>query len=315
MHVRDDYRGGTNFLYRLGLKPDEQVLILTDAYTDVVPVNILKEIFSARCKNVEIAYLPVDFMPEFPVAIQRKIIDFDVVIITASQSWYHGPTRKRAKYEMKKRIVECYGLTIDLLKEGALCADPASMFDNAQKMIPLLKPGKIITIETAIGTVFSAKIDGVYIETGDYREKGSGGNLPAGEISFGLVEETANGTVVFDVSMDILGSLQKRPLSVEIRDGKVTDCSGELSQNFVELIKNEPRLKNIAEIGIGINDLAILGRHVIEDEKKIGTAHIGFGNDTYFGGNVTGPHYDAVLSNVTVTVGRKQIICRGQLTV
>jgi leucyl aminopeptidase (aminopeptidase T) len=309
------YAGVVNFLNCVGIKSDERVLILMDEQTDLCPINALKEAFSARCKGAETLYLPIKLESDFPVAVKRIIGDFDVIIIAASQSWYQAPTRKKAKYEMGKRVVECYGLRMDMLTKGALCVDPKELFNTAQQLVSLLKPGKVLKLETRLGTSFTARIHTIQTETGNYSNRSSGGNLPAGEISLGLVKGTANGTVVFDVSMDILGSLNKRHLSVEVRDGKTIGCLGRPSKDFIELLQKEPRLRNIAEVGIGINSLALLGRSVIEDEKKIGSAHIGFGNDSYFGGNITGPHYDAVLSNITATVGAKLIIRRGRLAV
>ena len=74
-----------------------------------------------------------------------------------------------------------------------------------------------------------------------------------------------------------------------------------------------PQLKHFAELGLGTNPCGIFGRSILEDEKVLGTAHIGFGNDTFLGGINSGPHLDGVLKDVTLEVGNKRIINNGKL--
>ena len=107
--------------------------------------------------------------------------------------------------------------------------------------------------------------------------------------------------------------MEESPLKIIINKGKVIKAEGKLKDAFEALINQDDRLLNIAEIGIGTNSYAILGRSVLEDEKKIGTAHIGFGNDTYFGGSVYGPHLDGVFARATIAVDQKPLMRDGIL--
>ena len=49
------------------------------------------------------------------------------------------------------------------------------------------------------------------------------------------------------------------------------------------------------------------------DEKVYGTIHIAFGNNMSFGGSVEVPiHIDCVITNPTITVGKRKIIDGGK---
>ena len=46
---------------------------------------------------------------------------------------------------------------------------------------------------------------------------------------------------------------------------------------------------NLAELGIGTNEKAILTGNILEDEKILGTAHVAFGASAAIGGKVQVP--------------------------
>jgi hypothetical protein len=47
-----------------------------------------------------------------------------------------------------------------------------------------------------------------------------------------------------------------------------------------------PDAYNVAELGVGTNDRAIVSGHILENEKVFGTAHIALGNNAGMGGTV-----------------------------
>jgi leucyl aminopeptidase (aminopeptidase T) len=71
--------------------------------------------------------------------------------------------------------------------------------------------------------------------------------------------------------------------------------------------------RNIAELGIGTIDQAILTGNVLEDEKVMGTIHIAIGNNTGFGGTVqVALHLDGIVQNPTVIIDGQMIIENGK---
>ncbi len=66
---------------------------------------------------------------------------------------------------------------------------------------------------------------------------------------------------------------------------------------------------NVAELGIGTNEEAMLTGNILEDEKILGTAHVAFGASAAIGGTVQVPvHLDCVVLEPTVEVDGEPIV-------
>lgn len=313
MEITGKYPGALNILKCIGLRDEESVLILIDEFSQKDAIRILENALRSKCSRVTVCILPKYIQPDFPSEICQRIKEYEVIILAASQSWYQVPARREAKYEYRKRVIECYGLTTEMLNSGALCGNYEVINHCIENLRTFFKVGASVEINKKNGTNFTAKIRNIYEETGNYVSPGSGGNLPAGEISLGIDENTAHGKLIFDISFDILGRLENSPLIVVVERGKVVDVQGVFKKTFATVLDRDNCLRNIAEVGIGANEYAVLGRSVLEDEKKLGTVHVGFGNDTYFGGKVDGPHIDGVVSNATVFVDGELLMLDGLL--
>lgn len=73
---------------------------------------------------------------------------------------------------------------------------------------------------------------------------------------------------------------------------------------------------NVAELGIGTNEKAILTGNILEDEKILGTAHVAFGASAAIGGNVQVPvHLDVVSMQPEVTIDDTPVVLEGRLLV
>lgn len=122
------------------------------------------------------------------------------------------------------------------------------------------------------------------------------------------------GIVVIDGDMSGIGVLES-PIRLIVENGYVVKIQGGKEAVRLENILREygkPAF-NIAELGIGTNDEAILVGKVIEDEKVMGTVHILPGNSFYIGGKVDVPlHLDGLLTNLTLLIDTKLIIKNGK---
>jgi len=309
--MRRKYPGVDGIIGSLGLKKKDSVLILADDLSDMTPIEVLRQGMAATCSEICIEMLPTTLQEDFPADISRRWMDVDVIFLAASQSWYQAPARRSAKHRYGKRVVECYGMKLEMLKTGAMCADLEKLADVTKLFMENFSSSSRACITTASGTNFSADYEHVFEENGRYAGAGTGGNLPAGEISLGLVDGSANGLLNFDISFDGIGRLEKNALQVTIHKGRVSDVKGKSKDVLNSLLMENSTLINVAEIGIGTNSSAVFGRSVLEDEKKLGTVHIGFGNDTYFGGKVDGPHFDGVLNAPSITINEKPFMANG----
>ncbi|MBW3011195.1 aminopeptidase, partial [Candidatus Woesearchaeota archaeon] len=146
---------------------------------------------------------------------------------------------------------------------------------------------------------FSIKDRPLFLDTGIFDSQGTLGNLPAGEVAFAPIEDSANGVLIVDGSMDPIGKL-KDDLKLKFTDGKVVSVEGPDADKLNKFLNNEKN-RNIAEFGIGTNPKAKITGNVLEDEKVMGTIHIAIGSNTNFGGkNKANVHFDGIVMKPTV---------------
>jgi hypothetical protein len=304
------YAGASNFAACLGIGSSDRVIIVSDqqdAYGRIL------EVLAQECRetgaSVELDFsLPRVLADDIPEYLHAKLIASDVIILSAGQSWYQAPFRSRLKREFAKRVVESYDLRLEMLSGGGLCARPETVDAENRKFLSRIGEKREIRLSSPDGTDARMRIRAVGSESGDYRSPGSGGNLPAGEVWMSVLPGSANGTLAFNLSFDCLGRLGRDDLILEYAAGALTRVSGARAAEFEALLGNCPTLANIAEISLGTNPQALAGRNVLEDEKKLGMIHCGFGNDTYFGGQVQGPHLDGVLSGGRLEAGNTIVL-------
>ncbi|GAH35201.1 unnamed protein product, partial [marine sediment metagenome] len=120
---------------------------------------------------------------------------------------------------------------------------------------------------------------------------------------------------VVDLTMAGIGIVE-RPIKMVIRDDYVVEISGGAeAETLSGLLKGEGA-KNIAELGIGTNEKAIASGSPLEDEKVIGTVHVGIGDNRSLGGNVEAPvHLDGIMKNPTLEIDGRIVIDAGNLEV
>ncbi len=125
------------------------------------------------------------------------------------------------------------------------------------------------------------------------------GDIPCGEVSIAPVEERTNGEVYFEkvyIPNPFENGKLKRfeNITISIENGVVKYSNNdELNRIFDEFGKEN---STVCELGIGMNPgvTSLCGCPLL-DEKMIGTFHLGFGDNTMFGGtNEADEHYDFV---------------------
>ncbi len=302
------YKGAETIFSCLGACSTDKLLILTDEKTQA-SARLLKKYYKG---DSEIDYLPLERADDIPqhykgVDLHDKMQEADIILIAASQSWYHTPTRRRAKYDWSKRVASCTGLTPQMLETGALCTDYNRVAKLTEELSAYYEGREGIHITTEKGTDISADIRGrkCHYETGLYTKPSTGGNLPAGELPISPVEGTAKGTVVYDIGIARIQLLS--PIFIDVVNSSVSQMGGETAEDLLKLMRDYPELKNIAEISIGTNpDAVVHGRPIIEQEKKLGTGHIALGSNRVFGGSVDGIHLDGIFWDPTLTLLGKE---------
>jgi leucyl aminopeptidase (aminopeptidase T) len=156
-----------------------------------------------------------------------------------------------------------------------------------------------VVITAGNGTEISMELSGreLHADTGNLREKGSFGNLPAGELYVAPLEDRTNGKFVVEYG---LGKRLEPPLTLYVEKGTVKRMEGneELKGYLTEIFNLNERNAVVAELGIGTNKKAEDVFNVLEAEKIYNTCHIALGDNSTFGGkNIATAHIDFVIFN------------------
>jgi len=252
--------------------------------------------------------------------------------IIISTSGYIGSThdvtksfRKFCK-ENKYKFVSTTGLLELPTKKfphliECLNIDYKKMYKKAKKIKKILDKGKILRVRTMAGTDLVAGIKGMkaVLNVGIYKKPGQGGNIPAGEVYIPPEKNNVNGKVVIDGSIRHSGGtvLVKKPITLTIRDGRVTDIEETVqSKKLIQTLNDAEKrakypenVRMVSEIGIGINPKAkIIGPNMI-NEKTHGTAHIALGSNAWFGGPIYSIiHLDQVFKKPKIIVDDKLLL-------
>lgn len=177
----------------------------------------------------------------------------------------------------------------------------------------ILDKGSEVSIRTKLGTELNINIRGkkAICNDGRYDKKGTGGNIPAGEVY--IAPKNVNGVVVIDCSSANRHgtSLVKKPMTMKIEDGEVVEIKGgEAAKKLRQSIewacakaKYPWGIKRIGELGIGLNPKARIVGATVVDEKTIGTAHVALGSNYWFGGTIYAiVHFDQVFSKPEIRI-------------
>ena len=204
---------------------------------------------------------------------------------------------------------------------SAIDTDYSRIRETGKKLKSALDWGKEIDITTKSGTSLHLDIRGKtsIANTGEYREPGIGGNLPAGEVYIAPNKSSTEGTVVLDGTLKHRwGScLLKQPVTLIVERGQVTDIKGGREAQFLhkslEWANGKARfpwgIRYIGELGIGINQDANLVGSTVLDEKVYGTAHVAMGSNYWFGGDIYAIiHMDQVFKDPLVYIDGKKLV-------
>ena len=115
-----------------------------------------------------------------------------------------------------------------------------------------------------------------------------------------------------------VGILNSETINVKVDAGYATEITGGAGAEKLNSIM-EPFGKlayNLAELGIGTHDKALITGEVLEDEKVIGTVHIAFGDNKSMGGTIrVASHLDGVITEPTVIADGKMIMDKGKILI
>lgn len=299
----------------MGVRPNEEVLVVCNPAT-----RELGDAFRNEAEKIGAeAVLAVmaereSHAGEPPATVAEAMVAADVLLAPTVQSLSHTAARKRAS-ESGTRTATLPGATVEMLAR-VMSDDMEKLRYRGRRVAEMLDRGTEARLTCDHGSDLTLGLQGrvAIPDAGELTETGAFGNLPCGE-GF-IAPATAEGLLVVDGSIAGVG-LVSEPVRLTIEGGHLVDATEPEGAKLMELLTvHGPDGTNVAELGIGTNEQAILTGNILEDEKILGTAHVAFGASAAIGGNIQVPvHLDVVSLRPEVTVDGRPLVLEGDLLV
>ena len=304
----------------MNLRVGDRVLIVTDTASDDEVGRLMFEAALERgadaiWSRVRARTTNGEQLPEPLVAALARA---DLAALVTSWSATHSPG-VIAAVEAGVRVLSMPGVRSDMLGRGALTADYGAVRELTERWGEHFARGSRVRVTTHAGTDLTADLGGwsrrPFLDDGSLpRGVGGVGNMPAGEVAVAPIEGTAAGRIITDLTISTTPSPLKVPVTIDVEEGRVVAVRGaeEAKQFEAALEKHGESSRLVAEIALGTNPNALHIGVVIEDEKCLGTGHVGFGHAVGLGGlNTSTIHADAIFGAVTLTIDGIELVRDG----
>jgi leucyl aminopeptidase (aminopeptidase T) len=299
----------------LGVREDEEVLVICNPASRGIGERLREESTESGADAV-LAVITERPMhgTEPPRSVAEAMAAVDVLMAPTVQSLSHTAARKRAS-EAGARVATLPGVTEEMLAR-VMSADMEGLRRKGHALAEILDRSSEARISDANGTDLRLDISGreAIPDAGELTGRGAFGNLPCGEAF--LAPVAGDGTLVIDGSIGGIG-LVDEPVQLVVEGGHLTSARGGQGMAFMEMLTaHGENGTNVAELGIGTNERAILTGEILEDEKIAGTCHIAFGASAGIGGTIQVPiHLDCIVMKPTVELDGETVVRDGELLV
>jgi leucyl aminopeptidase (aminopeptidase T) len=299
----------------MSVSPGEEVLVVCNPATEEIGALMRIEA-QGDGATATLAVMSERESPaaEPPDVVAAAMAEADVVLAPTIQSISHTAARKKAS-EQGVRIGSLPGVTEDMLTR-LMTSDLSEVRRRGWALSGILNGGAEAHITCSHGSDLRLGLEGrlSIVDAGELGNRGAFGNLPCGEAFIAPVEGTAEGRLVVDGSIAEVGLLDT-PTSLTVRGGHLVETTGADGAALMEILSPHGEGGfNVAELGIGTNEEALLTGNILEDEKILGTCHVAFGASAAIGGTVQVPvHIDCVVLEPTIEVDGETLVSGGDL--
>lgn len=297
----------------LGVGDGDDVLIVMDPERRGIAGGLAQAVRDVGGEPIVTVVLPNPARgTEPPAAVAAALREVDAFLAPCLPSLSHTSARKEAS-ALGIRGATLPGATLGMIAR-LMTADLDLVARRSQLVADLLSASGTAQITCPAGSDLRVDLrgrDGI-VDDGDLRAPGAFGNLPCGE---GFISPAgAEGTIVASV-VPTYGVLEQ-PIVLEVAGGSLSGASGGppgAADAFLAALDAHGELgRNVAELGVGTNDNALLTGNILEDEKRLGTVHVAFGASAGIGGTVSVPvHLDVIIERPTLTIDGTAVIAGG----
>lgn len=299
------------------IEEGEEVLIVTDTESNLDIADAFMSAAMGARAEAELLILEAKSAPT-PRSVVAAMKAADVVL---HNLWIYRSFDEQATLDAGARILmtNARGIEEYVLK-AVLEVDVEKMLENGQKLCDLMSESEVCRVTSEEGTDLAFSLTGrpCLLGGGTAFEPGEIGFYPGAQVSIAPVEETINGTMVVDASINRVG-LISTPVVATLEEGVITSIEGgEEAEAWKSLLESydEPKVYRLCHFSVGLNPLAEITGNFFEDERFLGGVDFGFGNQlARFEGKVgkAKAHSDVMLASPTIHLGDKVIVEANQL--
>jgi leucyl aminopeptidase (aminopeptidase T) len=296
----------------LGVREGEQVLVIADPPTRELG-DSLREVAQAAGADTTLALISErpSHGAEPPAPVAAALLAADAYVAPTAKSLSHTQARKRAT-EAGVRGATLPGVTADMLAR-VMAVDFDALRARSAAVAARLDAGAEARLTCPRGSDLRLDLrDRTGIaDDGDLTAPGAFGNLPCGE---GFIAPAGGDGVLVASSLAAVG-LADPPARLTVANGHLIAAESAAGERLLALLEEHGDAgTNLAELGVGTNDRAMLTGNVLEDEKILGTVHVAFGASAAIGGTVSVPvHLDCVVLEATLEVDGERVLDAGRL--
>ncbi len=311
----------------LRIQPHEKVTVITDIATAEIAASIVHELELLGAPHH--AFVLEDYsdrpLANHPQLILDDLESSQVSIFAVQAQLNELKTRMQMTDVVNRRGIRhahMVNINKQIMMEG-MRADFLKVDAISTRVWEMAGAARRIRATTSGGTDVTADMNPNYkwIKTSGIISPQKWGNLPGGE-TFTTPGEV-NGTFVIDgVVGDYLcakyGSLREEPLTIHVKENRLTEASSsnlKLEDEFWKYTHTDENSDRVGEFAIGTNiGLKDVIGNILQDEKIPGI-HMAFGNP--YGAHTgadwySGTHIDVVGREFNIWIDDRQIMQRGR---
>jgi leucyl aminopeptidase (aminopeptidase T) len=303
----------------LGIRPGEQVVLLTDGGTDAEVVTRLLEEVAARDGTPLVAQMPAPHLPgaEPPRAVAAMMAEAAAIIELTSL--FIGSSRaRRDATERGARYLAMPGVRFSTFRaDGPLDVDFEQLRADAEHVGRAWGAAQEFRLTSRAGTDLRGSVanrpgrvlHGIATQPGAYMAP------PDIESGTAPVEGTASGTVVIDGDLLFMGQGPLlEPVLLHVVDGQVRGIEGAECARLTSMLERcqDDQMTNLAEVSVAFNPAGSICSVPMETESARGTAHVALGNSIAYGGVVNAvAHLDCVMRDATLELDGRAVMIEG----
>lgn len=223
--------------------------------------------------------------PHIPDSLKAAIPNCDVWVEFNYEWLLYSTPWEEAMKTNRVRYLCLVGMDVPMMVRCIGKINWPTLKEFQIRITEMTQKAKRMKIATSAGTEVNFENDTnrpVLCEAGFAHTPGA--HFLGGQIGWAPIEETINGTIVFDGSFSGGGQanlgILKEPITLVIEQGKIVKLEGGKEAKFVEswlASFNDPNMYNMAHVCYGFNPGAKLTGVCLEDERIWGSTEWGIG--------------------------------------